>query len=124
MNKKLSYGIGHVMGNTGSKFLIAYGISNILLRNMKGTFLYKRFIKWGTTATLNVVMFEGLLEEAALASRRMQNHYPQMYYKVQPQGLDMIYFLVEDQLKPYMEYINGHPNFCERVDNEICKMAC
>ena len=64
-------------------------------------------------------MFEGLLEEAALASRRMQNHYSQIYYQVHPLGLDMIYFLVEDQLKPYLEYLKGQPNFCKRVDNEL-----
>ncbi|MBP2171372.1 hypothetical protein J2125_004564 [Erwinia toletana] len=36
----------------------------------------------------------------------------------------MIYFLVEDQLRPYMEYIRGNKRFCERVDNEICKKNC
>ena len=119
LERKVSFGIGHVAGKSGGQMLMAYTITNIILMRMKGTFLYKRFVKWGTTATLNALMFEGLLEEAALASRRMQNHYSQIYYQVHPLGLDMIYFLVEDQLKPYLEYLKGQPNFCKRVDNEL-----
>ncbi|KAB8313232.1 hypothetical protein EH228_03570 [Erwinia endophytica] len=67
-------------------------------------------------------MTQGLIEEAAEASRQMQRNYPQTYYKVSRENLDMVYFLVEPQLEPYLKYINSHPMICKGIQNELCKI--
>lgn len=46
LEKKLSYGVGHVVGKSGGQFLMVYTITNIILMRIRGTFLYKRFIKF------------------------------------------------------------------------------
>ena len=80
-------------------------------------------ISFGASFTFSAALWQGLIEEAALASRRMQIHFPHTYWKVQAQGLDMIYFIVEDHLKPYLEFINSHSDSCKRINDEICKLG-
>ncbi|QKJ86984.1 hypothetical protein PMPD1_2036 [Paramixta manurensis] len=121
INSQIGYGVGRISARTGSQFVLAQFIAQSLLTRMVTAEAYKRFIRVGSSFTLNVLMLQGLVEEAAKASRRMQEHYPQTYMKVSRMNLDMVYFLVEKPLQPYLVYINSHPMFCKRVDNELCK---
>lgn len=34
----------------------------------------------------------------------------------------MVYFLVENQLEPYIRYINSNPVICKGIGNELCKI--
>lgn len=121
IQKALTHGGSSFAAHTVGMFATVHIISQSLIRNVKLGYTCKKFFKYGTALSLNMLMVEGTLEEAALASRRLYNHYSRTYWQVQPQGLDMLYFLVEDQLRPYLEYTYGPPNFCKRVDDEICK---
>ena len=84
---------------------------------------YKHFIRFSASAALNVVMFQGIIEESARASRRMKAKYPSTYARVSKESLDMVYFLVEQQLEPYLVFIEGHPIDCKGIQNEICKIV-
>ena len=84
---------------------------------------YKHFIRLSASVALNVVMFQGIIEESARASRRMKAKYPSTYARVSKESLDMVYFLVEQQLEPYLVFIEGHPIDCKGIQNEICKIV-
>lgn len=84
--------------------------------------IYREFVRFSVSVPLNLLMWQGLIEEAALASRRMQRNYPQTYFRVSPQNLDMVFFLVENQLEPYIRYINSNPMICRGIENELCKI--
>ncbi|WP_208713473.1 hypothetical protein [Pantoea cypripedii] len=110
-------------GRVGASILTSQVISTSIILHAKGSYAWKSLYGAGASFTLTSGLWQGLIEEAALASRRMQNHYSTTFWKVQPQGLDMIYFVVEDQLKPYLEFINSHPEACKRINDAICKLA-
>jgi hypothetical protein len=114
---------GFIAGRSVTQFFIANKIASNIIRKASYGLIYKRFIKYSTTVTLNVVMFQGMIEEAALASRRMQAKYPKTFYKVRGMNLDMAYFLVEGFLEPYLIYINSSSNqFCAGVNHELAKI--
>ncbi|SMB48653.1 conserved hypothetical protein [Serratia proteamaculans] len=114
---------GFLAGRSVTQFVIANKIASNIIRKASYGAIYKRFIKYSTTVILNVVMFQGMIEEAALASRRMQVKYPKTFYKVRGINLDMAYFLVEGFLEPYLIYINNSSNqFCAGVNNELAKI--
>lgn len=119
IHNQLAYGAGRL----GGQIFVSQTVAVAIIRNSRSSYAYKALYRFGASFTISTALWQGLIEEAALGSRRLQNHYNAMYWKVQPQGLDMIYFVVEDQLKPYLDYINSHPQTCRRINNEICKMA-
>ncbi|MBH2800690.1 hypothetical protein I5Q32_11330 [Serratia ureilytica] len=52
----------------------------------------------------------------------MQVKFPRTYRKVSALNLDMAYFLVEEQIEPYLQFINSHPMLCKGIQNELCKI--
>ncbi len=122
INNQLAYGAGHLGGKTGAQFGIAYTAGSLMIRKATSAVVYREFVRFSVSVPLNVLMWQGLIEEAALASRRMQRNYPQTYFRVSPQNLDMVYFLVENQLEPYIRYINSNPVICKGIENELCKI--
>lgn len=123
VQNQLAYGAGRIGGRLGGQVFVSQTLAMAIIRNSRSSYAYKALYRFGASFTLSTTLWQGLIEEAALGSRRLQNHYNSMYWKVEPQGLDMIYFVVEEQLKPYLDYISSHPQTCQRINNEICKMA-
>ncbi|QKJ87818.1 hypothetical protein PMPD1_2881 [Paramixta manurensis] len=123
IHNKIGYGIGRLSGRMGGQIAVAQTIAALLIHRAKMAYAYKNFFRIASSFTINIALFQGVIEEAALASRRMQNHYPQTYDKVSPYGLDMIYFLVETPLKPYLDFINSHAMICKRVNDELFKIG-
>lgn len=82
----------------------------------------RRVTRVASAVTLKIIMVQGLIEEAARASRRLRTHYAETYFKVSPMNLDMVYFLVEADLEPYLLFINSHPVQCKGIEHEICKI--
>ncbi|CAI0737025.1 Uncharacterised protein [Serratia rubidaea] len=123
VNGKLNRVEGKLVGRSLAQFYVANKIASTLIRKASYGMIYKRFISYSTTVSLNIVMFQGMIEQSALASRRMQVKYPWLYYKVRGMNLDMAYFLVEDFLEPYLIYISSpSQQFCAGVDNELDKI--
>ncbi|QHM70375.1 hypothetical protein C7M51_00648 [Mixta intestinalis] len=102
--------------------MFAHTVTTTMIRHAASTYAWRKFIHFGTSFSLNILMIQGLIEEAALASRRMQYKYRMTYDKVSRNNLDMVYFLVEPQLEPYLEYLNVHNIICKGVQSEICKI--
>lgn len=123
VHNQLAYGAGRIGGRMGGQLAVSQALTMAIVKNARSTYAYKSLFRYGISFSISTALWQGLIEEAALASRRMANHYSSMYLKVQPQGLDMIYFVVEDQLKPYLDFISSHSQTCKRINNEICKMA-
>lgn len=123
VNNKLGYGAGSVGGRTAGQIALAQTTASIMLRRLAIDQAYKHFIRFSASAALNVVMFQGIIEESARASRRMKTKYPTTYAMVSKENLDMVYFLVEQQLEPYLVFIEGHPIDCKGIQNEICKIV-
>lgn len=123
VHNQLAYGAGRVSGRLGGQVFVSQTIAMAIIKNSRSSYAYKALFRFGASFTISTALWQGLIEEAALGSRRLQNHYSAMYWKVQPQGLDMIYFVVEDQLKPYLDFIASHPQTCKGINNEICKLA-
>ena len=120
---KVNRAEGFLTGRNVTQFFIANKIASNIIRKASYGRIYKRFIKYSTTVSLNVVMFQGLIEEAALSSRRMQVKYPKTFYKIRGGNLDMACFMVEEFLEPYLIYINSSSNqFCAGVNNELVKI--
>jgi len=123
IHNQLAYGAGRIGGRLGGQVFVSQTIAMAIIKNSRIRYAYKTLYRFGASFTISTALWQGLIEEAALGSRRLENHYNVMYWKVQPQGLDMIYFVVEEQLKPYLDYISSHSQTCRRINNEICKMA-
>ncbi|MDQ1211455.1 hypothetical protein FJP62_03620 [Pantoea vagans] len=123
IHNQLAYGAGRFSGRLGGQIFVSQTVAMAIIRNSRSSYAYKALYRFGASFTISTALWQGLIEEAALGSRRLQNHYNAMYWKVQPQGLDMIYFVVEDQLKPYLDFIISHPQTCKGINNEICKLA-
>jgi len=123
IHNQLAYGAGRIGGRLGGQVFVSQTIAMAIIKNSRSSYAYKALYRFGASFSISTALWQGLIEEAALGSRRLQNHYNVMYWKVQPQGLDMIYFVVEDQLKPYLDYISSHSQTCRRINNEICKLA-
>lgn len=123
IHNQLAYGAGRIGGRLGGQVFVSQTIAMAIIKNSRSRYAYKTLYRFGASFTISTALWQGLIEEAALGSRRLENHYNVIYWKVQPQGLDMIYFVVEEQLKPYLDYISSHSQTCRRINNEICKMA-
>ncbi|MEH0887891.1 hypothetical protein [Enterobacter sp. UNJFSC 003] len=123
VNNKLGYGAGSIGGRTAGQIALAQTAASLMLNRLAIDQAYKHFIRFSASAALNVVMFQGIIEESARASRRMKATYPSTYARVSKENLDMVYFLVEQQLEPYLVFIEGHPIDCKGIQNEICKIV-
>lgn len=122
INNKLLYGGGAVAGKVGGQIAVAQTAAAIIIRKVVIEKAYQHFIRFASSASLNLIMIQGLIEEAARASRRMRDEYPTVYMAVQLENLDMIYFLVEKEMEPYLMFIKGHPFTCKGVEDELCKI--
>lgn len=122
INNKLLYGSGALAGKVGGQIAIAQTAATIILRKVMIEKGYQHFIRFSSSASLNLIMIQGLIEEAARASRRMRENYFTVYMVAERENLDMIYFLVEKEMEPYLMFIKGHPLTCKGVEDELCKI--
>lgn len=122
VNDKIGYGAGRFGGRAGAQFIVAQYIAKRILAGITTAEAFKRFVRVGSSFSLNILLIQGLIEESARASRRMRVNYPQTYIKVSPMNLDMVYFLVEKLLEPYLKFINSHPVTCKEIQHDLCKI--
>lgn len=121
-NDKLGYADAKLGGRVGAQAFISQAIATRIITRLRTGKLMSRLVRIGSGLTFSVIMLQGLIEEAARASRRMKQKYSSTYFKVSPMNLDMAYFLVENELEPYLMFIHSHPVQCKGIENEICKI--
>lgn len=122
INDKLNYADAKMGSRVGAQAFITQKIAEMIIQRVRMKKITQRLIRVGSAFTFNIIMIQGIIEESARASRRMQSCYPETYYKVSPMNLDMVYFLAERELEPYLIYIHSHPIQCKGIENEICKI--
>lgn len=122
INDKMGYTDAKLGVRTGAQFYLSRRLSEKMIARVKTSQLGSYILRGASTLTFNLIMIQGIIEEAARASRRMQAKYSATYMKVSPMNLDMVYFLVEEPLEPYLMYVHSHPMQCKGIQNEICKI--
>lgn len=122
INDKLHYADAKLGSRVGAQAFITQKIAEMIIHRVRMKKITQRLVRVGSAFTFNIIMIQGLIEESSRASRRMQSSYPETYYKVSPMNLDMVYFLAEKELEPYLMYIHSHPIQCKGIENEICKI--
>ncbi|EOI3549039.1 hypothetical protein ACMSZT_003904 [Cronobacter dublinensis] len=104
INDKLHYSDAKLGSRMGAQAFVSQYIAKRIINRVKMGKMMTRVTRVASAFTLNIVMIQGMIEEAARASRRMKAKYPITYYKVVYMNLDMVYFLVESELEPYLIY--------------------
>ncbi|HHR1326656.1 hypothetical protein SOL28_06030 [Klebsiella aerogenes] len=122
INDRLSYADSKLGSRIGAQAFITQYLAEGIISRLRMSKLMRRVTRVASAVTLNIIMVQGLIEEAARASRRFRTHYAETYFKVSPMNLDMVYFLVEADLEPYLLFINSHPVQCKGIEHEICKI--
>ena len=62
----------------------------------------QRLTKFGVGFAISAVLIQGLIERASNASRRLEVANPALYRKLKQENLDMIYFIAEEELAPFV----------------------
>lgn len=122
LGQKLNLAEGYVAGRMGTQFILVQQITHQILRKAIGSTLFKWVFKGITVAGLNIILLQGIIEQAAVSSRRLREKYPSTYHKLTPRNLDMIYFLAEEYLEPFVAYSSKSKMFCEGVNDELSKV--
>ncbi|CAI0888819.1 hypothetical protein [Serratia proteamaculans] len=122
LGRKLNLAEGYVAGRMGTQFILVQQITHHILKKAIGSTLFKWVFKGITVAGLNIILLQGIIEQAAVSSRRLREKYPSTYHKLTPRNLDMIYFLAEEYLEPFVAYSSKSKMFCEGVNNELSKV--
>jgi len=65
----------------------------------------QRIAKFGVGIVLSGVLLQGMLERASNAAHSLRIEHPAIYQMIRNENLDMVYFLVEDFMKPYLDAI-------------------
>jgi hypothetical protein len=84
------------------QFLVAY-ITRKLVEAAIIRAAAQRIAKFGIGLIVSGVLLQGLLERASNAANRLRVSYPIVYQKIRNENLDMLYFIVEDFVVPYLE---------------------
>ena len=106
----------------GAQFALSQYVATRIITDLRTSKAMSRLIRVASGFTINILLLQGIIEEAARAPRRMREKYSVTYMKVSPMNLDMVYFLVELQLEPYLLFINSHPLRCKGIENEVCRL--
>ena len=122
INDRIGYSDAKLGTRTGAQFCLSLTLSEKIIAQLKTTRIGNYVLRGSASFALSAVIMQGIIEEAARASRRMKDRYSSTYMKVSPMNLDMVYFLVEEPLEPYLTYIESHPMQCKGIENEICKI--
>ncbi|WP_323097987.1 hypothetical protein, partial [Serratia marcescens] len=122
LSQKLNHVEGYLTGRMGTQFILVQQITHHILKKVIGSTLFKWVFKGVTIAGLNIILLQGIIEQAAVSSRRLREQYPSTYHKLTPRNLDMIYFLAEEYLEPFVAYTSKSKMFCEGVNHELSKV--
>lgn len=122
LGRKINLAEGYIVGRMGTQFFLVQQITHHILKKAIGSTLFRWVFKGITVAGLNIILLQGVIEQAAVSSRRLRENYPATYHKLAPRNLDMIFFLAEEYLEPFIAYSSKSKTFCEGVNNELSKV--
>ncbi len=122
ISDKIGYAEAKAGSRMGAQFALSQYVATRIITDLRTSKAMSRLIRVASGFTINILLLQGIIEEAARAPRRMREKYSVTYMKVSPMNLDMVCFLVELQLEPYLLFINSHPLRCKGTENEVCQI--
>lgn len=91
-----------VVSKQGAKFVLSQYLGQRLAELIATRSIAKRITKFGVGIAITAVMLQGLLERSSNASKRLLKANPIIHSKLKVKNLDVIYFLGEEELAPYV----------------------
>ncbi|WP_199776386.1 hypothetical protein [Serratia sp. MYb239] len=93
-----------------------------ILAGMAVPIMTKLAVRGTTGIALGGIVTQGLISRACSASRRLQHENPSLWRKLSVHDFDMLYFLFEDPLKPYIALgreLRTNPMNAEKIISAI-----
>lgn len=112
-NKIFSRIGGTMLGRMATNSLVSRRIANIVMKNIinAASSVHSRSIlakKTSLTGIIigNILLIGGMAERAAYTAQALKEDCPEIYNKLRPKDLDLLYFFVESLMKPVVDAIN------------------
>ena len=80
-------------------------VARRLAKKIIGSTVMRILIKQIVKVEFNLVAMQGLLYKAGAASDRLKAKFPRIWFELKKHNLDMVYFLIERPMKPYLEAV-------------------
>jgi hypothetical protein len=90
---------------TATKIFLINLISRKIVERAITRAVARQIAKFGVGVALKGVLLQALIERASNAAHRLRCDYPTVYKRLRTENLDMLYFIVEDYMEPYLEAI-------------------
>lgn len=71
----------------------------------------------------NILLIGGMAERSVYTSRSLQRKNPEIYYALYPRNYDLLYFLIEPALEPFVEALQVRRNHGDAAFNKIIDMV-
>ncbi len=71
----------------------------------------------------NILLIGGMAERSVYTSRSLQRKNPEIYYALYPRNYDLLYFLIEPALEPFVEALQVRRNLGDAAFNKIIDMV-
>lgn len=88
--------------NKAAQITLSTYLGRKLTERIMAGVVAKRLAKFGVGALLSVVLLQGMMERASNASERLRMANPGLYRRLKQENLDMVYFLTEEELAPFV----------------------
>ena len=88
--------------NKAAQLTLSTYLGRRLAERITARVIAQRLAKFGVGFAISAVMIQGMIERASNASRRLEVANPALYRKLKQENLDMIYFIAEDELAPFV----------------------
>lgn len=114
-------GLNHA-GRSGATLALVQIVTRGIVNRIVTGFIARELSRMTVGAAVSVILMQGMVERASNASQRLRREHPAMYQKLRAQNLDMLYFLAEEPLKPYMDALkiaDTNPAEFQRLLGEI-----
>ena len=88
--------------NMGVQVSLSAFIGRKLVERIVARAVAKRVAKFGVGIAISAVLIQGMIARASQGSDRLNTLNSDLFNKLQTENLDMVYFLVEDTLEPFV----------------------
>lgn len=85
-----------------TQFTLSNFIGTLIAKKVLTRVIAKRLAKFGVGIAISAILIQGVLERSSDASRRLRSLNPNLYQKLAKENLNVIYFLIEEELAPFV----------------------
>lgn len=102
----------------GNYFLSQY-VAKFVTKNLVDRAVFMQYM---VKMEFTLLTVQGILYHAGAASERLKKKFPKIYFELRKEHLDMLYFIVEEPMKKYLNAIRNHKIFPE-IYQELAKRS-